>query len=408
MSGKRCVKPMNERTNEPQKRPLFRRMLQGRGQPRPLQILNFGKPKGRVTVAQRFLQKTKVEGLEPLERRLAEQRVDKNMNVALKMNNGERMIKYDAVDMKNIHAKLLDVERKKMISIREKKMKAPACPIVKPITKVVSPQQLIKEFLRNSPVQIIRPRKTISQMMREEVPIPVVPQRPKGGVYDRIAKKAGIRVANPKQTKVVKEKAPVELYEKERCSKKTSNKPYTASQLKRIAKSMNIPKAKIDEAKTSIKKLCALIDFSKNKNNASLKKINNTKATMKRLIDDLRNKEVLNVDKKHEIVSPNKDGTPWMGRDKESCKRHVNAKDDVYKKALSVLKKDDPVMFLKMKGFNAGRLGRKTKANPDPHKQNNLIKIARELNINVPTTSKKPKPTATTLIGLIQKKLEKA
>lgn len=403
MSGKRCVKPINEQL---QKRPLFRRMLQGRGQPRPLQILSFGKPKGRVTVAPRFLQATRVEGLEPHERRLAEQRVDKNMNIALKLDNNERMSKYDAVDMKNIHAKLLDVERKKIISMREKKMKGPACPVV---TKIVSPQQLIKEFLRNSPVQIIRPRKTISQMMREEAPNitpkPVIQQVPKGGVYDRIAKKAGIRVTKPKQTKVVKEKAPVELYEKERCSKKTSNKPYTVSQLKRIAKSMNIPKAKIADAKTSIKKLCALIDFSKNKMNASREKKNIANASMKRRIE--KAKEILK-NKKHEIVSPNKDGTPWMGRDQESRKRHMNANDDVYKKALSVLKKDDPVMFLKMKGFNAGRVGRKTKANPDPHKQNNLIKMARELNINVATTSKKPKPTATTLIGLIKKKLEKA
>jgi hypothetical protein len=110
----------------------------------------------------------------------------------------------------------------------------------------------------------------------------------------------------------------------------------------------------------------------------------------------------------HKIVSPKKDGTPWMNRISHSRKRHANAKNNVYTKALSTLKKDDPVMFLKMKGFNTERVGRKTKGNPIPHTQNNLLKIASELNINIPTTSKKPKPTATQLIALIKKKLEKA
>lgn len=380
MNGKRCVKPMND---QPQKRPILRKMRMGR-EPQKLRLLSFGKPRAKPTYVQRFLPVTKIEELEPHERRLAEQQVDKNMNDALKMNNGERIAKYGIVDMKNIHAKLFNIERKKIISMREKKMKGPECPVpvpvTKPFTKVVSPQQLIREFLRDSPVQIIRPKKTISQMMREEAPqITLPPRAPKGGVYDRIAKKAGLRV--PKQTKVVKEKAPVELYEKERCSKKTSNKPYTVSQLRRIAKSMNIPKDKIVEAKTSVRKLCALID-SKSDKHSKEKSANNV--SMKRRLEHAKKVLRKNAEKKH---SPKKD-----------------ARMD----ALSALKKDDPVMFLKMKGFNAGRVGRKTKGNPNPHTQNNLMKIASELNINIPTTSKKPKPTATQLIGLIKKKLEKA
>jgi len=381
----------------------------------------------KPTYVPRFLPVPKNDRLDPIERRLAEQRVNKNMNDALKMNNDERVAKYGVVDMKNIHAKLFNAERKKIIGMRERKLKEPEvikpgpCPIPvqKEITKVVSPQQLIREFLRDSPVQIIRPKKTISQMMREEDPKPALPpQAPKGGVYDRIAKKAGLKVAKPKQTKVVKEKPPVELYEKERCSKKTSNKPYTVSQLRRIAKSMNIPKDKIDDAKSSVKKLCELIDLKKK--NASPKKESKKKsvdnASMKRRIEQA--KKVLQKDaekkakkpakKEHKIVSPKKDGTPWMNRSPQSRKRHANAKDNVYTKALATLKKDDPGMFLKMKGFNAERVGRKTKGNPNPHTQNNLLKIASELNINVPTTSKKPKPTATQLIALIKKKLEKA
>lgn len=428
MNGKRCVKPINDQ-KQPQKRPMLRRMRMGREPPK-LQLLNFGKPKVKPTYVPRFLPVPKNDRLDPIERRLAEQRVDKNMNDVLKMNNDERIAKYGVVDMKNIHAKLFNAERKKIISMREKKLKEPlvekpvikpgpcAMPVQKEITKVISPQQLIREFLRDSPVQIIRPKKTISQMMREEDPKPALPpQAPKGGVYDRIAKKAGLRVAKPKQTKVVKEKAPVELYEKERCSKRTSNKPYTVSQLRRIAKSMNIPKDKIDDAKSSVKKLCELIDLKKNaspKRNSKKKSVDN--ASMKRRIEhakkvlqkDAEKKLKSPVKKEHKIVSPKKDGTPWMIRSPHSRKRHANAKDNVYAKALATLKKDDPAMFLKMKGFNAERVGRKTKGNPNPHTQNNLMKIASELNINVPTTSKKPKPTATQLIALIKKKLEKA
>tara|TARA_Y100000389_G_scaffold201059_1_gene242867 strand:+ start:14542 stop:15780 length:1239 start_codon:yes stop_codon:yes gene_type:complete len=410
MNDKRCVKPMNQQR---QKRPMLRRVQTVQRQARPLQLLSFGKPKHRATVKPTFfLKSNRKDDIEPHERRLAEQRVDKHMNHALKMNNDERMMKFGTVDMKNIHVKLLNVERKKIISMREKKMKMPMYPVVKPVTKVISPHKLIKQFLLNSPVQIIRPKKTISQMMREEVPKPDIPQLPTGGVYDRIAKKAGIKITKPKKTKTVKEKPPVELYEKERCSKKTSNMPYTVSQLRRIAKSMNIPKADIINAKTSVKKLCALIEVSKNKNNAPHV---NKNASMKRRIsmakkvlrrNQNREEDIKTVNKKHEILSPKKDGTPWMKRDQESRKRHKNANNNIYKNALSTLKKDDPVMFLKMKGFNAGRVGRKTKTNPVPHTQNNLIKIARELNINIPTTSKKPKPTATTLIGLIKKKLE--
>jgi hypothetical protein len=427
MNGKRCVKPINDNPKQPQKRPLLRRTRMGREPPK-LQLLNFGKPKVKPTYVPRFLPILKSDRLDPDERRLAEQRVDKNMNDALKMNNDERITKYGVVDMKNIHAKLFNAERKKIISMREKKLKEPivekpvikpspcAMPVQKEITKVVSPQQLIREFLRDSPVQIIRPKKTISQMMREEDHIPALPPKaPKGGVYDRIAKKAGLRVAKPKQTKIVKEKAPVELYEKERCSKKTSNKPYTVSQLRRIAKSMNIPKDKIVDAKSSVKKLCELIDLKKKnaspKKDSKKKSVNNT--SMKRRIEHA--KKVLQKDaekkpikKEHKIISPKKDGTPWMNRSPHSRKRHANVKDNVYIKALATLKKDEPVMFLKMKGFNAERVGRKTKGNPNPHTQNNLMKIASELNINIPTTSKKPKPTATQLIALIKKKLEKA
>lgn len=402
MNGKKCVKQIVEHH---QKRPLFRRMGMGR-EPRPLQILSFGKPKARPTVVPRYLLDKKIIGLEHHERRLAEQQVDKNMNIALKMNNDERMEKYGAIDMKNIHEKLFNIERKKIISMREKKMKAPECPAPMPIKKIVSPQQLIKEFLRNSPVQIIRPRKTISQMMRETPKHVVAPQVPKGGVYDRIAKKAGLKIAKPKQTKAVKAKPPVALYEKERCSKRTSNKPYTVSELRRIAKSMNISKEKIADAKTSVRKLCALIDDApkmviENKNNLSMKRrLNKAKEVMRKE----QNKAIKNHSKKNEHK---KIDAPWMDRTSHSRKRHKNAMDDVYTKALATLKKDNPVMFLKMKGFNAGRVGRKTKVNPDPHRQNNLIQIARELNINVPTTSKKPKPTATQLIALIKKKLEK-
>ena len=426
MNGKRCVKPIDDNPKQPQKRPMLRRMRMGREPPK-LQLLNFGKPKVKPTYVPRFLPVPKNDRLDPIERRLAEQRVDKNMNDALKMSNDERVAKYGVVDMKNIHAKLFNAERKKIIGMRERKLKEPevikprpcAMPVQKEITKVVSPQQLIREFLRDSPVQIIRPKKTISQMMREEDPKPALPpQAPKGGVYDRIAKKAGLRVAKPKQTKVVKEKPPVELYEKERCSKKTSNKPYTVSQLRRIAKSMNIPKDKIDGAKSSVKKLCELIDLKKKnaspKNDSMKKSVDN--ASMKRRIElakkvlqkDAEKKAKKPAKKEHKIVSPKKDGTPWMNRSPQSRKRHANAKDNVYTKALATLKKDDPVMFLKMKGFNAERVGRKTKGNPNPHTQNNLLKIASELNINVPTTSKKPKPTATQLISLIKKKLEKA
>ena len=422
MNGKRCVKPINDQ-KQPQKRPMLRRMRMGREPPK-LQLLNFGKPKVKPTYVPRFLPVQKIDRLDPIERRLAEQRVDKNMNDALKMSNDERVAKYGVVDMKNIHAKLFNAERKKIISMREKKLKEPlvekpagpcAMPVQKEITKVVSPHQLIKNFLRDSPVQIIRPKKTISQMIREEDPKPALPpQAPKGGVYDRIAKKAGLRVAKPKQTKVVKEKAPVELYEKERCSKKTSNKPYTVSQLRRIAKSMNIPKNKIDNAKSSIKKLCELIDLKKNASPKKKKSVNN--ASMKRRVEhakkvlqkDAEKKQKSPAKKEHKIVSPKKDGTHWMNRSPHSRKRHANAKDSVYAKALATLKKGDPVMFLKMKGFNAERVGRKTKGNPNPHTQNNLMKIASELNINIPTTSKKPKPTATQLIALIKKKLEKA
>ena len=428
MNGKRCVKPINDQ-KQPQKRPMLRRMRMGREPPK-LQLLNFGKPKVKPTYVPRFLPVPKNDRLDPIERRLAEQRVDKNMNDALKMNNDERIAKYGVVDMKNIHAKLFNIERKKIISMREKKLKEPLVekPVVKPgpcampvqkFTKVVSPHQLIKDFLRNSPVQIIRPKKTVAELAAEDKPPPPkLPKVPKNGVYGRIAKKAGLRVAKPKQTKVVKEKAPVELYEKERCSKKTSNKPYTVSQLRRIAKSMNIPKDKIDDAKSSIKELCKLIDLKKK--NASPKRGSKKKsvdnASMKRRIEhakkvlqkDAEKKQKSPVKKEHKIVSPKKDGTPWMNRSPHSRKRHVNAKDNVYAKALATLKKDDPVMFLKMKGFNAERVGRKTKGNPNPHTQNNLMKIASELNINIPTTSKKPKPTATQLIALIKKKLEKA
>lgn len=413
MNGKRCVKPMND---QPQKRPLLRRMRIGREPPK-LQILSFGKPKARPTYVPRFLPVAKIEELEPHERRFAEQMVDKNMNDALKMGDGERMAKYGTVNMKNIHAKLFNIERKKIISMREKKMKGPEKPVIKPypcripvqkdIIKVVSPHQLIKDFLRNSPVQIIRPKKTVAELAAEDKPPPPqLPKMPKNGVYGRIAKKAGLRV--PKQTKVVKEKAPVEIYEKERCSKKTSNKPYTVSQLRKIAKSMNIPKDEIDAAKSSVGKLCALINSKKNASPNVPKKKSVSNASMKRRLEHA--KKVLNAEKKlkkitkKEHKTPKKDGTHWMNRSPESRKRHVNAKNNVY----NTLKKDDPVMFLKMKGFNTGRIGRKTKGNPNPHTQNNLLKIAHELNIDVPTTSKKPKPTATQLIALIKKKLEKA
>lgn len=429
MNGKRCVKPMND---QPQKRPMLRIMRMGRKPPN-LQRLKFENPKAKPTYVPRFLPVPKDDRLDPIERRLAEQRVDKNMNDALKMSNDERIAKYGVVDMKNIHAKLFNIERKKIIGMREKKLKEPlvekpitkpgpcAMPIQKEITKIVSPQQLIREFLRDSPVQIIRPKKTVAELAAEDKPPPPqLPKMPKNGVYGRIAKKAGLRIAKPKQTKVVKEKPPVELYEKERCSKKTSNKPYTVSQLRRIAKSMNIPKDKIDDAKSSVKKLCELIDLNKNKKNSVHKKDSKKKSvdnsSMKRRLEHA--KKVLQKDaeqklkkptmRDHKIVSPKKDGTPWVNRSPHSRKRHVNAKDNVYTKALSTLKKDDPVMFLKMKGFNAERVGRKTKGNPNPHTQNNLMKIASELNINVPTTSKKPKPTATQLIALIKKKLEKA
>lgn len=412
MNGKRCVKLINDNSKQPQKRPMLRRMRMGREPPKlKLRFLNFGKPKANPTYIHRFLPVPKNDRLDPHERRLAEQRVDKNMNDALKMMNDERVEKFGVVDMKNIHAMLLNKERKKIISMREKKLKEPivekhvikpcpcAMPVKKEITKVVSPRQLIKEFLRNSPVQIIRPKKTIAELAAEDKPSPPkLPKMPQDGVYARIAKKAGIRVAKPKQTKVVKEKAPVELYEKERCSKKTSNKPYTVSQLRKIAKSMNISKDEIAGAKSSIKALCALIELRKNKKNASPKKDSKKKsvtdASMKRRLEHA--KKVLQKD--HKIVSPKIDGTPWIKR----------SGDNPCKKTLSMFKKDDPVMFLEMKGFNARRIGRKTKANPNPHTQNNLLKIASDLNINIPTTSKKPKPTATQLIALIKKRLEKA
>lgn len=391
MNDKRCVKPMNEPRE--QKRPMLRRMRVGREPPK-LGLLNFGKVPMRKTVVPRVLQLEQIKALEPNERRQAEQRVDNELNIVLKMTNNARKAKYGTDDMKIIHANLFNAERKKIISMREKKMKAPECPRPAPMTKVVSPQQLIREFLRNSPVQIIRPKKTISEMMREKNPEPPkMPKIPQCGVHGRIAKKAGMKIA--KQVKEIKKKPPVEPYDKKRCSKKTSNKPYTVSELRRIAKGMSIPKGKIADAKSSVRKLCELIEAKVN----TPKKGNES---MKRRIEHA--KKVL----QYKIVSPKMDGTPWMMKSAQSRKLHAQANDDIYKKSLNELKKDDPVMFLKQKGYNAGKIGRKTKAVPEPYRQNNLLKIATELNINIPTTSKKPKPTATEIIALIKKKLEKA
>lgn len=417
MNDKRCVKPMD---GVVQKRPILRRVRTDRERPNP-GFLDFGKPTVRRTVIPRTLQLVVTKGLEPHERRLAEQRVDKNMNDALKMSNGERVEKYGVVDMKNIHAKLFNTERKKIISMREKKMKAPECPVVrpvvrpvaKPMVKVVSPHQLIKEFLRNSPVQIIRPKKTIAELAAENNPAPPqIPKMPMNDVHGRIAKRAGLKIAKLKQPKHVggKGKRVVPEYNKAKCSKKTSNKPHTVSELRRIAKDVGVSVKNITEAKSSVRKLCELIDAKNNKQNVN-KNAENMKHRLEHakavMIKERMKKNSPNK-KEHKIVSPKKDGTHWMDRTPHSRKRHMNADDDVYKKALSTLKKDDPVMFLKMKGFNVMRVGRKTKANPNPHTQNNLMKIANELNINIATTSKKPKPTATKLISMIKKKLEKA
>jgi hypothetical protein len=321
----------------------------------------------KTTIVPRILHRDAVGGLAPDERRLVEERVDAELNIALKMSNDERVAKYGVRDMKNIHAKLQDAERARVISIREKKMKA-VCPVRPAMTKIVSPHQLIKEFLRNSPVQIIRPKKTIAELAAEERPAPPkLPVAPKGGVYDRIAKKAGMRIAKPKQTKVVKEKPPIPLYDKARCSKKTSNKPYTVSDLRRMAKAMGIPKSKIVEAKSSVKKLCDLVENKKNgpagqgENESMKRRIEHAKAVLRR----------------NKSTPPKNKSTP-------------------------------PENKLKQMGFNLQRIGRKSKANPDPHTHNNLMKIARELHINIPTTSKKPKPTATQLIEFIKKTLGKA
>lgn len=357
-NGRKCVK-----LNCPQKRPAFRRVRMGREPPR-LKLLDFGGP-AKPTVAVRIMERGGGAGLERDERRLVEKRVDTELNVALKMANDERVAKYGTCDMQRIHEKLRNVERARVVSVREKRMKAPVCPVK---TKVVSPHQLIKEFLRNSPVQIIRPKKTVAELAAEELPVPPkLPVVPKGSVYDRIAKKAGM--PKPKQTKVVKEKPPIPLYDKTRCSKKTSNKPYTVSELRRMAKAMRIPKSKIDEAKSSVKKLCDLVENKK----------------------------------------PNAPNGSKAHGENESMKRRIaHAKAVLQKNKSTPPKSTPPENKLKQMGFNMQRIGRKSKSNPDPHTHNNLMKIARELRIDVPTTSKKPKPTATQLIELIKKKLGKA
>lgn len=85
-------------------------------------------------------------------------------------------------------------------------------------------------------------------------------------------------------------------------------------------------------------------------------------------------------------------------------KGHVELKRPVPKKKTTMKPKKEtaPRNYIRELGYNNTRIGRKSKKNPDPYRQKNLMNIAKALNMNMST---KNKFTDTELIKYIQGRL---